>query len=488
MRCCILGKNFLFNHYAIEKFSLTASVSDLFYQPLGKIHLIAEEFHTPHFDIDAVDLTTSSEEDEEWPFYLQIEGTAEVPFSLYAQGKWEKEKSLFTVETTALSGKIFSYPIDLQEPCVFEKGDRFASLSPVHMTIGESSLFAACDLSESRSTAQIEFQHFPLKLFSLFYPTHALRGELFLNGHIDATANNIQGALNAILDEVQFQQIDKTEPFIAKGSMQAHIDHGILQTHAYLSATQDQFIDFAATLPLSYSVYPFHLALDTQKPVSSELIAEGHLQDLFDFINLGIHRTSGFVSSRLFLSHTLSSPAMRGSIEWQGGTYENFLTGTSLKDIHAELQADSKELHLVSFSAKDDKKGTVQAEGSIDLNLQAHFPFKFIAELDNLHTVHFNPIDCSLTGPLYISGNLKEAFAQGNLLVPQAEFKIPDRLPFRSSRAACDLSAFLPASFLCSSSALSRFSLSHQFGADRRRPCASHRQRPQLGMERNTAA
>lgn len=428
-RCHILGRNAIFNDYFLDHFSLTASINDLFDMPLGKMHFVAQGLHTPYKDIHLIECDTSSQDDAEWPFFLRIEGAHKEPFSLQAKGKWKKEEDLFSLELISLEGQMLSYPIYLQQSCLLEKAPQFLSLSPLHLKLGEAELFATCDVNTIRSTAQINAYHFPLSVVSLFYPRYALDGALSLKGHLDASEDRIEGALNAVLEEIEFLHSDKKEPFLAKGSLQMHIDRGILQTHAYLTATYDQFIDWTATLPIVYDRYPLHLALDMHKPVSSELIAEGRLQDLFDFINLGIHRATGHVSSRLFLSHTLSSPIVQGSIEWHEGTYENFLTGTALQDIQATLHAESHELHLTSFVAKDEKKGRVHGDGIIELNPQAHFPYRFIAELDNLHAVHFNPIDCHLSGPLYLFGTLREAFAEGNLLVSQAEFKIPDHLP-----------------------------------------------------------
>lgn len=430
LRCFLLGKNSHFKQYTIDQWSLTASVSDVFSQPLGRLHLLAKDVHSPMFDIDFFDLTTVSEEEEEWPFSLTLEGTSEdTPLSLYAQGYWKKEGPLLSVETTTIAGTAFSSQIQLLEPFLFEVGKDQATLSPLHMTIGKGSIFANFDLHPKRSTAEMQLEHFPLKLFSLGFPSHTLTGTLNLNAQFDATADNMEGTLNVVLEEASLPHFEEVEPFIAKGSLQAHLDNRVLQTHAYLHATKEQFIDLSATLPIGYQVYPWRLCLDTQAPVSAELIAEGRLQDLFDFINLGIHRASGFLSSRVFLSGSLSAPSMIGSIEWQEGTYENFLTGTSLRNINAQLNADRNALKLLSFSATDDKKGTVSAEGTIDLNFQEHIPYRFVAELDHLHALHFNPIDCTLSGPLYLSGNLHEALAQGNLLISQAEFTIPDKLP-----------------------------------------------------------
>ena len=213
-----------------------------------------------------------------------------------------------------------------------------------------------------------------------------------------------------------------------KGTLQAHVDNMRLQTHAHLLATGAQFIDFSATVPIHYNLYPFAILPDQKKPVSSELVIEGKLQDLFDFINLGINQAAGYVSARLLLSQTLENPSLVGDIEWKNGSYENYFTGTSLKDVNATLQAQKDRIVLLSLSARDDKEGTVTGDGTIYLKPHEHIPYAFNATLTNLNALRFNPINGTLTGPLTIKGNTNGCLAQGNLLVPQAIFTLSEQL------------------------------------------------------------
>lgn len=113
---------------------------------------------------------------------------------------------------------------------------------------------------------------------------------------------------------------------------------------------------------------------------------------------------------------------------WQKGFYENYITGTSLKEIEAKMLALNNQVDLLSFTATDGKGGKMTAEGSLALDPMRHFPYQLIANLDGLSSLHIAPIDAQLTGSLYIHGTTQEALAQGNLLVPSAEFRIPERL------------------------------------------------------------
>src|SRR5581483_10540812 len=100
--------------------------------------------------------------------------------------------------------------------------------------------------------------------------------------------------------------------------------------------TDEQFLDFSATLPTIHKSYPLCISLDKTKKTSAELLAEGKLQDLFDFMNMGTNNLTGWLSCHLFLSETLSTPLLKGNLELQKGTYENYFTGIELRQIHAQ--------------------------------------------------------------------------------------------------------------------------------------------------------
>jgi len=222
----------------------------------------------------------------------------------------------------------------------------------------------------------------------------------------------------------------KKEPLRSKGTLQAHFNQNKVQVYTDLHASDGQFLDMNGSLPITYTLYPFQIALDPSKQTSVEVIGEGKLEDLFDFINLGTNQFTGLVSCHLFLSQTLHSPALQGTLSWQQGTFENYFTGVSLKGINAECEAEKDTIRLLHLTATDSDRGKVTADGKFLLRPKEHFPYAFTAEMDHLHALGFDMIDCDLSGPLYLSGNLQNMEIQGNLLVDEAKIQITERLPY----------------------------------------------------------
>jgi autotransporter translocation and assembly factor TamB len=428
-KCVILGKDLRYQDLLLDDVTISTEVQNLFDHPQGRFSLLAEKFYSPNIYLSRLNFGTSSDE-ENWPFFVDVEGRIENPFHCYAKGFWKKENLLFNLELTQLFGDLSQIPFALKHPAELEWGTESLDLSPFELRIGEGSLYTRFELSPVRSLAKWDVTHFPLEILSCLKPRFALKGFVTGTGFFDASSENIEGTLNMALEEADILHFGKKQPFQAKGTLQAHLNQKRVQIYTDLHAINEQFFDCQASLPVNYRLYPFAIALDETKQTSAELIAEGKLEDLFDFVNLGTNSFTGLVSCRLFLSQTLASPSLQGALEWQDGTFENYFTGITLKEIDAKFQAQDDAVHLLELHASDDKKGAIQAEGKLLLKPNEYFPYAFEAEMTQLHALGFDMIDCNLSGPLYLTGNMKNMFAQGNLLIDEAMIQITERLPY----------------------------------------------------------
>lgn len=429
VRCIILGQDMSYREMLLDDLTLSAEFHHLFDRPQGHLNILAEKFYSPHVYLSRLNFGTSSDE-EAWPFFIDAEGRLENTFQCYAKGLWRKENPLLTVELTQLFGDLALTPFSLKCPTELEWGADYLNLSPVELRIGEGSLHSSFELSPVRSLAQWELVHFPLEILSAFKPRFALKGFASAQGFFDATPQTLTGSLHAILEEANVLHFGKKEPFRAKGTFQANLNKDRVQIQTNVSATDQQFFDLNVSLPVQHTLYPFRLTFDETLPTSGEVIAEGKLEDLFDFVNLGTNHFMGLVSCRLFLSQTLQAPSLQGNLEWQNGSFDNYFTGISLKDIQAKFEARNDLIHLVEFQAVDDKEGSVIGTGDFLLKPKEHFPYSFIAEMKNLHALGFDMIDCDVTGPLYFNGNLHNMSAQGNLLVDEALIQLTEHLPY----------------------------------------------------------
>ena len=427
--CILMAKNMRYKEVLLDAFNCSAEIQDLFSAPKGKCNILAQRLYTPSFYLDRLNFGARSNETN-WPFYLDCKGRVEGPLECYAEGSLQKESSCLTLALTQLVGELSEIPFALRSACQLEWGAHFLNLTPLDLHIGKGRLSATFALSPTQSQCKWELQHFPLEILGVLRPRFGLNGFVTSSGFIDAKPGQLQGALNAVLEEAGVLHYGKKEPLQAKGSCQIHFNQNRAQAHIDLRATDQQFLDCSATLPITCSLYPFKIALDPTQNTSAELVAEGKLQDLFDFVNLGTNHFTGLLSCRLFLSQTLGAPSLQGELQLQDGSYENYFTGINLRHIDAQFEARHDQIHLTHLTAEDDATGHVSATGKIDLQPQKQFPYAFTAEMQRLRAVNFDMIDCALTGPVYLTGDIHTLSAQGNLLIDAATVHIAQRLPY----------------------------------------------------------
>ena len=485
----LLAKNLRYWDQFANATSLSLKLYNLYENPQGYCNLRAENIRSASLYLNQFDLQAASENSSKWMFDFHTQGLLQTPFHLSANGLWEKQGDLIELEMTHLDGEIVENRLHLQEPCTIQwdsssvMGRKVVStqacadgllrwhlnlsklllqfpakseITPFKLSIGEGFLMSSFHFDELKSHAHIELLHLPLNLVKAFRPQLALNGSLTGSGFFNGDQNGLQGALNAVLEEAKISQYGRLEPLAAKGSIQTHFNDKIVQVQANLEATDQQFLELTASIPLEYQPYPFALKIDTTKPSSGELIAEGHIEELFDFINIGAHHMKGNTSAHLFLSQKLSNPALQGDITVENGFYENYITGMVLTNVHLQIQALKDHLELSSLSGQDQSVGTAFAQGKLELNAQKKFPYSFLAQLENFNILSFDLIDANFTGPLSITGDIDAALAHGSLTIPKATISILDELPYELPKLPVQF--INPPSYL-KSSQVSKFSV-----------------------------
>lgn len=424
----------------IDDLSLSAHLTNLYQHPQGSVECLIEKAYTPQIYFQKIAFSMHSSP-EGWPFSLQVDTPKKVPdlsFTaaaidtpnyFFTSGLFKKKKGTFTLEWSQGEGIFLQCPLSLNAPCTLRWKRGSFDLTPCKWNIGLGSLEIAATLTPEHSNLRLKTTHLPLKIVQLFKPELSLEGALSSEGFLEGPPQNLEGALNLVLEKAELTQ-SSPRHLAVKGSMQVHLAHDTLQLHSYLHAAGGQFLDLSCSLPIHYTSPSFYPAIDPLRPIAGTCIVQGRIQDLFDFVNTGTHHVTGFLSANLLLSNTWSHPHLRGDLFLQQGTYENYYTGTSLKAIEAHLRADDQTLSLIELTAKDDLKGTLTATGTLQLNPQKNYPYEMLNQLNQTHLIRFDTIDCQLTGPLLIHGNSKQATASGSLLVPVAHIHIPDQLPY----------------------------------------------------------
>lgn len=430
MHCAFTSKLLRYKDLFIDACRLNCSLGDLLGAKKGNCSLAAEKIYMRGLYLDSLQGHTMTQKEETWFFDWEAGGHVEGPFTLFSQGTWSYTDSRFVLRLDQLLGTLSGVAFQSESPILFTTCAEESLLTPLNITLGQGYIQAFCKMHRDRTHATFDMIHVPLEILRCLRPQFALDGYVSAGGFLEANADKIQGALNVTLEQASVTQFGKEDPLQAKGSMQLHLNQETLQVHCDLKASDKQFLNLCATLPIDYNLYPFSLRLNTQKNASAELMVEGKLEELFDFVNLGMNHFEGLISCRLLLSGTLSHPALQGPIDWQHGSYKNDFIGIALQSIQGQLEAQNDTIRALSLTATDRETGQVNAKGQMELKPIEHFPFTLEAQMKHLHAVQFDMIDAYASGTATLSGNTRGLLIQGKLLLNEALVSLTEQLPY----------------------------------------------------------
>jgi autotransporter translocation and assembly factor TamB len=363
----------------------------------------------------------------DWNYSLKTKGEWKNPFDVTSEGHFSYSPERVDFRCDNFSGTLLQKTLKLQKPFTFSLNKDKAALSSFHMTVNDGYINSAFQVTPDSSKIDVQAHHFPLDFLALLSPRFTLQGTSSIDVALEGSNDDLVGHLNLLLEHADIFPAGTTVPIQTKASFQANLNHDVMQIHSHIVATGEQFVECTATIPLSYQVYPFKLDLNKQKNWAAQCTIEGHIEQLFDFINIGTQRFGGFLSTKLVSSGTLDQPLLFGPLSIQNGFYQNYFIGISLKNTDLQATANGSTIDVHHIDLTDETQGTASAKGQI--NLEPTLPFFVEGHMSHFSVIHFDWLAAACSGPFKITGNLNEALAQGTLNIDEAKVQIPDQLP-----------------------------------------------------------
>lgn len=416
----VKGTHLQFDDYLAQEFIISGQMSESL---KGKLQLAVKTAYLGPALCDDLSLETYSEADETWPFSIKASGTWTEAFNIDLKGAWKKE----FLKIDAFSGLLLNQKIASRKPFSIASSPDSLKVTEWHLTFNDGYAKGSLDLNPESASCMFKAELLPLDLISMATARMNLSGQASVDLSLSGNRDNLQGRINLVLQKGDILPAGKKVPIHSKGIFQANIDHGIIQLHTHLTASNEQFLEFESTLPLDYQLYPLKIGLKKEAPIAASLAMEGHLEDIFDFINVGSQRLEGLVSTRLVLSHTLAEPHLAGSLSIQDGLYENYIIGLYIQKIEAQSTAKGQTLNVSSLTATDAGHGQLQGTGHVQLS--DSIPFFLDANVEGFKILDLGWLSSSFTGPVKLFGDRSGATVEGDLIVSRADVEIPNELP-----------------------------------------------------------
>lgn len=410
--------DFYYKSLFAKTISLYSDLNDPFHHLNGLFDIEAEKLKWHHLELDAASLETVSQ-GKNWPFRLFAEGTLRHPFELHAEGGWENG-GLFQIEN--LNGVFLGTPFALEQAIQMTATQDAFRIPEAGFSVGKGSAFIDIDRRKKETNARIQLNAIPLDFLSFNPLEVAVQGTMTLNALIKEKNHKLQGNLKALLDQ--------TLPIAAFGEFDGKFDGDSLQLKGTVAIQNTPFLNADLSIPIHFSMHPFGAEILFHKNAKGSLSINGQIEEILDYFDLGPHRLEGHLLGNIHFRNTLYRPLIEGRLYFENGAYENYYSGTQLKNIEAEFLAEKNILYMRSLTAADEPgTGKFTANGEIHLLQSDRYPFRIDAHLDHLKFAEIDLVSASADGKVRLEGNALSAVAKGDVRILKSELAIPDHIP-----------------------------------------------------------
>ena len=345
------------------------------------------------------------------------------------------EPSLLTVST--LDARTGSATATLGAPVKVELGDGPTRLRNLDMRFdgedGAGSLTGDMTLRSRAANIAVTITDAPLMILSPLLPFEVLGGTLSGNLELDSGRENATASLrfsNAMLAEAGFEaQPAFNATFDAKWAGRR------LSLRAEAHGASDTPFLLTAALPLIRDPQGAFPILPERGPVEARLTWDGPAASLMALVDMPGQRLTGDANVAVSAEGDISAPLVAGHARLRNGTFENFSTGTLLRNLTVDIEGARSETVSFRMSASDGGAGRLTGEGTVSLAADASPALDIHTRFDNMHVITRRDLvlavegDLSLTGATLPPDTDNPLNLEGTLTTTEARYLIPKQLP-----------------------------------------------------------
>ncbi len=293
------------------------------------------------------------------PFKLAGDAqTPQGPLSLDATGTYRQTAASQEVSLDG-SGRFRTLALRTREAAVFRLAGKDRSLR-LRLTVGSGQFDLDSREAAGVMTASAALRGVDITTLNPDY-TGSIDADIALQGRGDRLGGTANGRLH------NARSLDSPADIAIDATIRAVLEDTKLTLNAQASGAKGLKSDLDITLPVEASASPLRIAIVRNRPMQGRLTADGEIKPLWDLFYGGDRELEGQTHLAGTLGGTLNDPQITGEARVARGRFQDTATGLVLTNLSlsADLQRDL--ITLKTFSAKDEKSGTVSGSGSISL-------------------------------------------------------------------------------------------------------------------------
>jgi len=324
-------------------------------------------------------------------------------------------------------GEFGGIPINLLSPCNINRSTGTIDIKNTNLSFATGYLEGSGNLSENSLSFLLDFKEIPLNAI----PFAAIRefdgiaaGSLILSGEPWNPVARSEFIIRNL--KIRKSQYDNLPPLNLES--RSDLKSGRLRSELSIDAMNGNPFKADIDIPMILSLVPFSCAFPKDDELKGSLSGEIDLLNIAAIASLDDQQLMGRIEVSFDLEGTLSTPVIMGRAHLKEGSYENFRTGTVLKNIEAEILSEPPRVFINSITASDDLGGLLSGQGWVDAIPENDFPYDITFVLKNITLARNDRVTLSVGGQTTMFGSLFSHSITGSLNIEKAETIIPDRL------------------------------------------------------------
>lgn len=355
----------------------------------------------------------------------RLDGGEETPVTLQSTGWLSHTPDRLEAEVSTLSGVVFGQEIALADPARFERSasGRLA-VENATLSVGGGQLSADMTLDPKAADLDLRLRALPL---ALILPDQDLSGTLDGDIRLSGPPEQPDGTVRLETSGAKLGPEGETTAVGFRGG--GKLASGILNLEATLQGPEGAALSLSgAQVPLRVSIQPFGLEMAGDAKIAGTLSGGGDLALLAGPLLGDTNRIGGRLDIQATLSGTVGQPRAEGTARIFEGRYENILTGTTVRDIAADIRIRNARLDIVSATGKAGS-GDVSLTGGLDLLPEDGFPLDLALRADKASVVERDEISATASGDIALEGPVDGLTLSGAVTVDTAEVKLIENMP-----------------------------------------------------------
>lgn len=410
---------------------IEAHLDNVFEHPTGQAKVIARELHMGDARLkDLAIETTIPNDNSPWDYRVQANGRWESKFRLMASGQVTPSLEAPHIIVDQFAGRLRGHSFQLTSPISASWAAKIFKVSPVSLKVGEGLIqIKGSYASADEAHLALKAINFPMELLHLLIPQlpmqGTLSGELEAHGPPDNPTATLRLEANRVI--IAGDGLLNVPPLQARA--EGTVTANILKASADIIGIGDQPVTASAELPVRLALWPFHLAVIPDRPMTAKIDANGEVSPLLQLLVSDTSSLTGQARVALDISGTYQAPLVNGILDLRNCTYEGLDTGCVLRNIQAQFVGRGNELVLTQATADDGGQGSVTGSGVFYLDSENKYPFDLAFNLNRAVVLRRDFIQGTGSGQLFLVGNLESTLLRGNLTANHILITIPKELP-----------------------------------------------------------